>query len=287
MSLPDLVAQYLEERVARGELDPMTARNHRSALAHFTTVVGTKPVARMNRADIEAWMETRAHLRPATRRSQFSYATTFCSWLVRQGHLKANPMDDFRPPRVPVGVPRALPPKAVAATLRHAPDARARAIVWLMVGQGLRCCEVANLDLDDWDRHRQHLTIRGKGDNERVLPMPTEVADALDVYLRESPAAFGPLIRSKRTDQRLRADSISGMVSEWMRAAGVKRRSRDGRSAHAFRHTAASDVLDACNDLRVVQQMLGHQHLTTTTIYLRRASMGKMREAMAGRPYTA
>lgn len=115
--------------------------------------------------------------------------------------------------------------------------------------------------------------------------MPDEVAKALDEYLAEYPAQFGPLIRAYRTDTRLMPDSISGMVSEWMRAAGVKRRSRDGRSAHSFRHTAASDVLDKCPDLRVVQQMLGHAHLTTTTIYLRRASMGQLREAMAGRRY--
>lgn len=262
----------------------MTARNHRSALNHFARSV-EKPAARLNREDVEKWLETRSHLRPTTRRSQFSYLVTFCHWLVRKGHLKSNPAADIRAPRVPKSVPRALPPEAVAATLRHARGTRGKAIVWLMVGQGLRCCEVANLDLDDWDRHGQHLTVRGKGGNERVLPMPEEVAKALDAYLFDHPAQFGALIRSYRTDQRLKPDSISGMVSEWMRAAGVKRRSRDGRSAHSFRHTAASDVLDRCPDLRVVQQMLGHQHLTTTTIYLRRASMGQLREAMAGRSY--
>jgi site-specific recombinase XerD len=56
-------------------------------------------------------------------------------------------------------------------------------------------------------------------------------------------------------------------------------------SAHALRHTAASDVLDRCKDLRIVQQMLGHQHLATTAIYLRRASLVDMRTAMEGRRY--
>lgn len=283
-SLGELAIQYLDERVAQGELDPMTARNHRSALSHFARTID-KPVAKLARGDVEKWLETRSHLRPTTRRSQFSYLTTFCTWLVRKEYLTKNPVEGIRPPRVPKSVPRALPPEEVAATLRHARGTRGRAIVWLMVGQGLRCCEVSRLDLDDWDRHGQHLTIRGKGDNERVLPMPAEVATAVDAYLAEHPAQHGPLIRAYRTDTRLRPDSISGMVSEWMRAAGVKRRARDGRSAHAFRHTAASDVLDRCPDLRVVQQMLGHAHLTTTTIYLRRASMGQLREAMAGRTY--
>lgn len=285
MTLIDRVTEYLEERVSRGELDPMTARNHRSALLHLARSVGTKPVKRLSSTDVEHWLESRQHLRPTTRRSQFSYVVTFCAWLERRGHTTKNIAADLRAPRVPRSVPRALPADAVAATLRHAKGSRGRATVWLMVGLGLRCCEVASLDLEDWDRHAQLLTVRGKGGHERELPVPVEVATALDAYLAEHPASVGPLVRSYRDDARLKPDSISAMVSEWMRAAGVKRRARDGRSAHAFRHTAASDVLDRCPDLRVVQQMLGHQHLTTTTIYLRRASMGKMRDAMAGRRY--
>ena len=55
---------------------------------------------------------------------------------------------------------------------------------------------------------------------------------------------------------------------------------------HTLRHTAASDVLDKCGNVRTVQTMLGHQSLATTQIYLRRADLGQLREAMAGRDYT-
>ena len=70
-----------------------------------------------------------------------------------------------------------------------------------------------------------------------------------------------------------------------MRRAGVKRGNYDGVSGHALRHTAASDVLDRCGDLRQVQQMLGHSSLATTAIYLRRADAGQIRAAMEGRDY--
>ena len=286
LKLDELALQYLSERVARGELDPMTARNHRSALNRFAESVGPKSVARLSTADVERWLETRSHLKPSTRRSQFSYVVLFCGWLHKQGYVAKNVALDLRPPRVPRAVPRALPPASVTRVLHHCPDERARAIVWLMVGLGLRCCEIANLRMEDWDRQARLMTVTGKGANERALPVPAEVEGAVDAYLDRFPASFGPIIRSYRQPSKgLGSDTISGMVAEWMRSAGVKRRSRDGVSAHCFRHTAASDVLDNCNDLRVVQQMLGHSNLTTTTIYLRRASMGKMREAMAGRTY--
>ena len=70
-----------------------------------------------------------------------------------------------------------------------------------------------------------------------------------------------------------------------MAAAGLKNRPRDGVSAHALRHTAASDVMDRCHELRTVQAMLGHASIAATEIYLRRANLGQLREAMEGRDY--
>lgn len=281
--LKELLHEFLRERLARRELDPMTARNYRSALNVFVTIVDRLP---FDADDIGRWREERSHLKPATARSHFSMIRAFSRWLYRKGYLPDDPTREVSAPKLTRRVPRALPVPAVARLLAVAPDARARAIVWLMVGLGLRCVEVARLELGDWDRTNAVVIVRGKFDHERILPMTAEVVAAVDEYLLEYPASGGPLIRSyPRPGHALQADTLSGMVSEWMNAADVKRMPRDGVSAHALRHTAASDVLDACGDLRVVQEMLGHRNLSTTSIYLRRAGMGAMREAMEGRSY--
>jgi site-specific recombinase XerD len=121
-----------------------------------------------------------------------------------------------------------------------------------------------------------------------LLPVTTALARVLDDWSAVAGVGAGPLVRQeRRRNERLSAETISTYVSRWMRTAGLKRSRWDGRSAHALRHTAASDVLDACHDLRVVQAMLGHEHLSSTSIYLRRASLGQMREAMEGRGYLA
>lgn len=281
-----LVDDYLAHRVAQRTLSPLSARNHRSTLRTFAAFIGHMSVDALSSDHIEAWLAGRQHLQPATRRAQFSSVKVFCTWLVRRGHLARNPVLEVKSPRQPRSVARALDADRVAELLAVCPDVRGRAIVWLMVGMGLRCCEVERLEMGQWDRRAQVMVVRGKGSHERALPVPAEVAAAIAAYLTEHPTGSGPLIRSyRRPGRALTADALSGMVSEWFRAAGVKGAPRDGISAHALRATAASDVLDTCGDLRVVQEMLGHQNLATTSIYLRRASLPQMRSAMGGRRY--
>src|SRR3954451_5403828 len=91
-----------------------------------------------------------------------------------------------------------------------------------------------------------------------------------------------------RRRERLTPGTISSLVGESCLCAGIKRRPHDGVSAHATRHTAASDVLARAplgTALLVVQRMLGHEYATTTAQYLRFARLDELREAMEGRSY--
>lgn len=109
--------------------------------------------------------------------------------------------------------------------------------------------------------HRPAPLLRGTvGDRWRAGPTPT-------------PAGISP-------------PCTSGRVAKWAKLAGIKDHRWDGVSAHALRHTAASDVLERSNNLQAVQEMLGHADLATTSIYLRRVAAGRLREAMEGRKYT-
>jgi site-specific recombinase XerC len=208
--------------------------------------------------------------------------------MTRRGYLARNPALEISKPRLPKRVPRALPPEQVALLLEVIERPRDRAMAWLMVGMGLRCGEVASSQVEDWDQRSGTLFVQGKGEHERVLPVPSEVAAVLRDHLAERRAgATGPMFRSLRSPaEGLRPHSISRLVGEWMLAAEIKRAARDGVSAHALRHTCASDVLDRCGDLRLVQNLLGHGNVATTSVYLRRASLGQLRNAMEGRDYS-
>lgn len=278
-----LVERYLTQRIRSGTLAIDSGRNHRSALHRLAAIHGQRSAGQLGRATLLAWLETRGRLRPASRRAQVSYVRSFLAWLTAEGIVRKDPsvfLPKVKPPR---SNPRAMDADAVEKVRVTCPDARGRAIVSLMFELGLRCVEVSRLNVEDWSRRDQMIRVVGKGGHSRDLPVPDVVTRAIGAYLDEHPATSGPLIRSYRDTTALGRDTISGMVSEWMRFAGVKHAPRDGVSAHALRHTAASDLLDACGDLRVVQEFLGHEHLATTSIYLRRAGTAKMRDAMDAR----
>jgi site-specific recombinase XerC len=286
--LATLAEAYLRGRARKGELGHVTIGNQRSVLQQLTATYGDRPVANFRRLHIEKWLETRGHLKASTRRCHLSMIRGFTAWLLREGHVKRDPMIGVKPPRQPRTVPRAMPSCDIGALLHSVPDARARAIVALGVGCGLRCCEISRLRVEDWDRSAEMIRVTGKGGNERELPVPEIALRHLRNYLIEHPASSGPLIRSyANPSESLQAKTLSKMIGGWMVEAGVKLSRFDGVSAHALRHTAATDVLNQCGDLRVVMEMLGHKNLSTTSIYLGRAGLPKMRNAMEGRTYQA
>lgn len=287
LTLTAPIDRYLEQRLNQATLTPDTIRNQRCALYGFAETFGRRPIERLSRSDVDRYLETLGHLAPATRRSRLSTARTFCRWLVLQRIIRKDPTVGIPAIRQPRSIPRALPDEAVARVFASLPDARAHAITAMMIYLGLRCCEVARAELADYDRGSGTLTIRGKGGHQRILPVPVECARILHRYLDAHPSLGGPLIRSKRNPSAgLASDTISGLVSGWMSEAGIKQRPRDGVSAHAARHTAASAVLDQCKDVTIVQRLLGHAHLSTSAVYLRRAGLDSLREAMSGRSYS-
>lgn len=283
-TLHPYVSDYL--RVRRDDLGRGAARGQEYELRRFARLFGRRPLEQLTARAVERWLAELAHLAPSTRRGRLSTVRGFCRWMLDEGHIAEDPTLRVKRISQPRSVPRAMPWDAVVRLMGSLPDRRARAICSLMVGLGLRCVEVERASVGDYDQRAGTLLVTGKGGHERVLPVPVEVAAELDRYLAQVGTVAGPLIRSQRHPWRgVDAGTLSNYMSEWMRAAGVKRARRDGVSAHALRHTAASDVLDRCGDLRVVQEMLGHAQLSTTSIYLRRANLGQMREAMSGRDY--
>lgn len=273
------VLNYIGERMKLGELTGSSPVTFRKSLWYFVRHAGPDlPVSRLNRRHVERWLLD-MKVAPSTMRGRLNMLSGFSKWCVMRGYLKRDPTLGIKGPKLLDTVPRALDPADVALALREAPDARCALMICLGVQLGLRCCEIATVQLGDIDRRGRQLVVRhGKGGRQRVLPIPDEAWTYLTAYLAEHPAKAGPLIRSYRGHKGLRPHTVSMLINETMHRAGLD------ETAHALRHSMATDVLRAGAHVRDVQAALGHANLKTTERYLPLV-VDDLRTAMAGRTY--
>lgn len=197
---------------------------------------------------------------------------SFYKFLVRAGQIDASPVSVIRTPRQDRRLPTCLDLAQIEALL-GAPDtstvlgARDRAILETIYSAGLRIGEVVSLNVEDLDEFSEALRIRGKGKKERLVPLGSKAVEAIDAYLKLRAAAFGadargPLFVNK-FGGRLTDRSIRRKLDKYLREAGLDVHV----SPHALRHSFATHMLNAGADLRSVQEMLGHESLSTTQIY--------------------
>lgn len=288
LGISQFARAYVAERQAHREIKADRAKQLGYFLVAFARDVDDpRPCDLTGDAVAVWWVKFNRRSREATVVKRLAVVRRFWRWIMRRGHATHDPFEDLRAPSVPRRLPRDQPEEAVALLLAACHDSRERLICLLMVEEGLRCCEVSWLELGNVDQVNRTMLVTGKNGHQRVLPMTSETWRALNTYLVEfCPAGAGPLVRSVRYPHRgISAVWVSRLVGRLFRETGVKRAPWDGRSAHALRHTAATDVLERTGDLRAVRDMLGHISIETTQIYVGLTAPSRLREAMEGRRY--
>lgn len=151
--------------------------------------------------------------------------------------------------------------------------ARDRAIITTFLYTGLRSNELRLLDVEDLDFDALTVFVRfGKRDKERIVPLHAEAAAALESHLagRQS----GPVFSSNRS-QRISYDRLHSLVAEIGKRAGLRKELHP----HSLRHSFAVSLLDADVNLETIRDLLGHEDIRTTTIYLH-CSTAKRRAAV-------
>jgi len=189
----------------------------------------------------------------------------YFSWQVRQGHLDADPARSLRAPSGGGRLPRVLSSGEVTSLLDvptvDAADRRDLAVLELLYAAGLRVSELCGLDRADIDLRGRTVTVLGKGNKQRRVPMHDAAVAALRAWFEEGRDAMeGPPEAAfvNRRGARLGPRDVRRILD---------RRSASPTHPHALRHTYATHLLDGGADLRVVQELLGHASLATTQVY--------------------
>jgi integrase/recombinase XerC len=252
---------------------------------------------------VHAARSHRDGLGPRSIQRRLSALRGFFEYLIREGVLKQNPAAEIRAPKAPKRLPKALDvdrmsrllqkPTALpadAATARDAPVAIARtaapatspasdaaatsdgldvrdlAIMELLYSSGLRLAELVGLDLANLDLKDRTVRVLGKGSKTRIVPVGKQAVAALQAWLREraSLASVGEnAVFVGRNGRRLGARAVQLRVAEYAKRQGIDVKVHP----HLFRHSFATHLLESSQDLRGVQELLGHANISTTQVY--------------------
>jgi integrase/recombinase XerC len=201
---------------------------------------------------------------------------SFFKYLLRKGKLQANPTEVIQAPRAERYIPAFLTVDDIFA-LVNAPLAndasglRDQAIIELFYSAGIRLSELTGLNMGEIDFGQGLIKIRGKGKKERLVPVGEPALAALRKYQdrrkeliinEEIMIGEKPLFLSKR-GTRLSNRSVARIVDRVVAISGINRKI----SPHTLRHTFATHLLDSGADLRAIQELLGHESLSTTQKY--------------------
>ncbi len=264
-------ALWLEEGLSRNTLDA-----YRRDLTLLGAWLGShgKDVLQANEADLNAYFSHRhSQTRATTANRRLTVFKRFFRWALRERQIPTDPTVRMQSARQPLRVPKTLTQAQVEALL-GAPDLatplglRDRAMLELMYASGLRVSELVMLKTWNVGMNEGVLRVMGKGGKERLVPFGEVAQQWLETYLRDARTA---ILGGQQTDDLFVTARGSGMtrvmfwmiVKKYALVAGIT----SPLSPHTLRHAFATHLLNHGADLRVVQLLLGHADISTTTIY--------------------
>ena len=267
MSLKDY-EYYLKIECA---MSPNTVASYISDLTAFFSAVGKDPKDVVPEDIISYFAETTA----LSKRSQarvLSSLHSFYKWMIMEGEMADNPSDAIEAPKLGKYLPAVLSVEEVdrliaAVDLDSAFGKRDRAMLETLYGLGLRVSELVSLRISSIWTEQGFVSVIGKGDKQRLVPLGGMARDAIRDYLEvRGPAAdreSSDILFLNRFGRALTRVAVFKMIKAYAMKAGISKEI----SPHTLRHSFATHLIENGADLRAVQEMLGHESILTTEIY--------------------
>ncbi len=256
------ISKFLTESKRRYATNTVDARRpllKRVALAHHGDLFD------LTGDDIERWLD-RAEVVATTRNVYLGSLRCFYRWAIKRGYTTENPADDAARIKVPRSLPRPIRTPDLDRALAAA-DPRMRAWLSLMAYTGLRCCEVAAIQVEDLLFHLDppmvHVCHGTKGGHERPVPLAAAAEQAL---LEFGLPRAGAIFRRPGSVEPVTASYVSQRTRRHLDELDIN------ATPHQLRHWFASEFYNRTLDLRATQEMMGHADPATTAVYTRFAA---------------
>lgn len=252
-------------------MSPNTVASYCSDVQKFLAVCEVD-ADRVQPDDILQYLSTSKKVSERSQSRFLSALRSFYDWMQIEGYMSENPCDRVDMPKLGVYLPSVLSVQEVEAVINSIDRSdwiglRDKAILEVLYGCGLRVSEAVGLRISGLYLDEGFIRIIGKGNKERLIPLGDMACNAVRAYLDVRPQPAHPqsddLLFLNRFGKSFSRVSMFKLIKKQALIAGVSKEI----SPHTFRHSFATHLVENGADLRVVQEMLGHESITTTEIY--------------------
>lgn len=221
--------------------------------------------------DILAYLKTIKNLESTTISHKISSLKSFFKYYQKREKIKVNPLTNIKSPKIAKKLPTYLTLEEVSKLLdveiKSPYDARNKAILELLYSSGIRISELCNMQTSNYNSYECIIRLIGKGSKERIIPLGDYAISVLEDYINN----YRPKINKKNINSIFinnRGDAVSRQfIFKVIKKECLKKGIRKNVSPHTLRHTFATHLLQNGADLRIIQELLGHENISTTQIY--------------------
>jgi len=271
-----LLADFFQQLTVEVRASEHTVKSYRRDMEQLSRYCTEKAIvqwADLKHTDIRSYIAGRHRqgLSSKSLQRELSAIRSFYAYLLKKGQATINPAQHIQAPKQARKLPKTLDVDQLTGLLEAGTSSlleiRDLAMFELFYSSGLRLSELSALDLTDLDLPDSSLVVRmGKGGKSRILPIGRKAVAAIENWLRQRsvkiPSA-GPALFVSMRGARLGQRNIELRLEQWCSKKGID----EHIHPHMLRHSFASHLLESSQDLRAVQELLGHSNISTTQIY--------------------
>lgn len=230
-----------------------------------------KDILESDTEDLEKYLKYIKNLESTTVAHKITSIKSYFNYNIKRRIVSVNPADKISRPKLTKHLPEYLTEEEVGKLLdvevKSPYDYRNKTILELLYSSGIRISELVNIKTPNYDSEECLIRIMGKGSKERIVPLGDYAVNIMNDYMNN----YRPLINKKHTDYVFinnRGDKISRQfIFKVIKKEALKKGIKKDISPHTLRHTFATHLLKNGADLRIIQELLGHENISTTQIY--------------------
>lgn len=268
----DILDNFMEELIRRDYSDN-TIKSYRIDIEEFfdflkkNEIVEINNIKRTTIRDFMGELLSYGYKKSSVAR-KLSAIKSFFRFLVRNEVMSNNPAISIKTPKKDRNLPSFLSEREMEEVLESLPvkkdlEVRNKAMIEILYGTGIRASEMVNLDIKDLDFNEKSIRIFGKGKKERIVPLTGKAHEWLLKYVRDIRGDKSGAVFLSKSGIRLTQRDLQRIVKKSISRVATLHQ----MSPHTIRHTFATHLLNRGADLRAIQELLGHESLSTTQIY--------------------